>query len=208
MPPKFSESFTICLTFPPAVTQNHGWQSSETHQLIVWFTKRPGSVSYLPHSFQPSADIWLRKKTEENMDRINQCLKGTNRQTTQPLTASTPALKALMSDQTCSGLEANPMEAELHFPGMLLLMYRELIKKPYTSVKDRAVGRGKQETLSTERHEFLIENEAWQNESRKPRKEQVCNAHFCPTAPPTLPPKLRTGRQQHALIPPHLLTQN
>lgn len=56
------------------------------------------------------------------MDRINQCLKGTNRQTTQPLTASTPALKALMSDQTCSGLEANPMEAELHFPGMLVLM--------------------------------------------------------------------------------------
>jgi len=75
-------------------------------------------------------------------------------------------------------------------------------------VKDGAVGREKQETLSTERHEFLIENEAWQNESRKPRKEQVCNAHFRPTAPPTLPPKLRTGRQQRALIPPHLLTQN
>lgn len=89
---------------------------------MAQLTERPASASYLPPSFQPSADTWIRKKIEENMDRINQCLKGTNRQTTEPLTASTPAWKAPVSDQACSGLDTNPMEAELHFLGMLLLM--------------------------------------------------------------------------------------
>lgn len=51
------------------------------------------------------------------------------------------------------------------------------MKKPYTSVTDMARWRAGGDLIHRRARMFSVENEAWQNESRKPRKEQIWNIH-------------------------------
>lgn len=109
------------------------------------------------------------------MGRINWCLKGTNHTTTdsQLLHEKAPA-----SDQTCSGgLDSNPGEAKLHFLGMFFLMQGLNEETLHFSYRHGKAKGSRRPYPQKGKDLFSVENVAWQNESRKPRKEQVCNIH-------------------------------